>query len=494
LFALAAGSRSHAASRRGSFNPPQEKSFQSRGAIMFNLATSPFAPSSDWNTPVGTNATYGKLNWPASDGYNYSVNWDRYSPAVYVASPTDPVVHVSVPDSWGYPGGTLSVHMPTEAKGAAGTDAELLVVDGDTVYNFWEFNRTSATTATAGAYGESSVTTGSGWGSASPFLSAGTTGAGSSELGGLLVQAETDTGQINHALQLVVDSGLVKPGFSGDAIAGDGGSASGIVREGDHLAIAPGTAMPSGLSRLGQEVFHALQQYGAYVVDVAGGATVVRAQANGYDQATINALWHDMGSMTPLLEEVTGGTAVSSPPKSSSSGLADGAGKSPDPVIAPTNPVKAPAITESVSGNASGSRNASGSGPSGPTFSVSSDGQWNSFSAHPSGLSRLHFSAPSAGRSIGATDTWSRFSSHGASASAGLQEMTFSAPTLAHQDADRRGVATTAASTEMQASIGLLSQYAASGFVAVPHAWGDTAIHDVFKSAVNNVLAAAHHR
>jgi hypothetical protein len=261
---------------------------------MFDLATTPFAPSSNWNTPVGTDATYSKLNWPASDGYNYAVNWDTYSPAVYVASSSDPLVQVSVPASWGYPGGTVGVHMPTAANGAVGTDKELVVVDGDTAYNFWEFNRTGATSATADAYGQSSVTTGSGWGSASPFLSAGTTAAGSSELGGLLVQAETDTGHINHALQLVVDSGLVKAGFSGPAIAGDGGSANGIVQEGDHLAISPSTPMPSGLSTLGQEVFHALQQYGAYVIDVAGGATLLRAQANGYDQTTIDALWHDM--------------------------------------------------------------------------------------------------------------------------------------------------------------------------------------------------------
>ena len=278
--------------------------------MAFNLATSPFSSTSSWNTPVNSNATYTRLNWPASTGYNYSVNWSQYSPAVYQASSTDPVVQVSVPASWGWPGGTISVHMPANANGAAGTDGELLVVDGDTVYNFWQFTRTSATTATAKSYGESNVVTGTGWGTRQPFLSAGTTAAGASELGGLLVQSETDTGTINHALQLVVASNLVKSGFTGSAISSDGGSSSGIVQEGDHLAIAPGTPMPSGLSTLGQEVFRALQQYGAYVVDV-GGATVVRAQANAYNSTTMNALWHDMGSITPLLAEVSGGTPSS---------------------------------------------------------------------------------------------------------------------------------------------------------------------------------------
>ncbi|MGH6677895.1 MAG: hypothetical protein ACREDL_02895 [Bradyrhizobium sp.] len=464
---------------------------------MFNLATTPFAPGSDWNTPVRTNATYSQLNWPASDGYNYSVNWHTYSPAVYVASPTDPLVQVSVPDSWGYPGGTLSVHMPTEANGAAGNDAELLVLDGGTVYNFWEFNRTSATTATAGAYGESNVATGSGWGSASPFLSAGTTAAGSSELGGLLVQAETDTGQINHALQLVVDSSLVKPGFAGDAIAGDGGSASGIVQEGDHLAIPPGTPMPSGLSSLGQEVFRALQQYGAYVVDVAGGATVVRAQANGYDQATINALWHDMGSLTPLLAEVTGGTPALSTPTSPSSGLSDGGDKTPDPTPTgtPTNPAGPPAISESTSGNGSGFRNVSGSGSSGHSLSAGPLGHWNDFNSDRSGSSNLHLSGSSAGSTTGATENRSMFSDRGSIASVDMPDIAFSAtPTLAHHGSDPWGAATTAAGTEMQTRIGLFSQYAASSFVTVAHASGDTTVRDVFNSVMNGVLAASRHR
>ncbi|MGY4602915.1 hypothetical protein ACVW16_001327 [Bradyrhizobium sp. USDA 4474] len=289
--------------------------------MTFNLATSPFAATSSWNTPVNSNATYTHLNWYPSTGYNYGASWSSYSPSVYVASSTDPVVQVSVPATWGWPGGTVSVHMPTAANGATGTDGELVVVDGDIAYNFWQFNRTGATTATAKAYGESNVVTGTGWGTRSPFLSAGITASGSSELGGLLVQAETDTGTINHALQLTVDGSLVKSGFTGSAIASDGGSSTGIVQEGDHLAISPNTPMPSGLSALGQEVFRAMQKYGAYVVDVAGsGGAAIRVQANAYNSTTINALSHDMGSIAPMLEEITGGTPTTSGTTTSTSG------------------------------------------------------------------------------------------------------------------------------------------------------------------------------
>ena len=101
---------------------------------------------------------------------------------------------VSDPDpfwgpGWGYPGGTVSVHMPAAANGAAGTDGELIVIDGDVAYNFWQFKRTSTTTASAASFGQENIVTGDGWGSKSPFLSAGITAAGASQLGGLIVKA-----------------------------------------------------------------------------------------------------------------------------------------------------------------------------------------------------------------------------------------------------------------------------------------------------------------
>ena len=131
---------------------------------MVSLSTSPFSASSSWNTQIPANSDFTKLNWPGSTGYNYSVTWDSYSPAVYVASASDPVVQVSHPAGWGYPAGTVSVHMPTAADGAAGTDGELVVIDGDVAYNFWQFNRTSTTTASASSYGAENVVTGDGSG------------------------------------------------------------------------------------------------------------------------------------------------------------------------------------------------------------------------------------------------------------------------------------------------------------------------------------------
>ena len=348
---------------------------------MASLADSPFSASSSWNTPVPANSSFTKLNWPSSTGYNYSVAWDSYSPSVYVASASDPVVQVSHPAGWGYPAGTVSVHMPAAANGAAGTDGELVVIDGDVAYNFWQFNRTSATTATAASFGAENVVTGDGWGSKSPFLSAGITAVGASELGGLIVKDETNDGSIDHALQLVVDSKLVQSGFVGQAIAGDGSSASGIVKEGQYLAISPDTPMPSGLSPLGQQVFRAMQKYGAYVVDVAGGVTNVRAQANAFDASTITALWHDMGKITPLLQGVnpgsggsaggtntSGGSASSGGTSSGGSASAGGSGSTGST----DTPVTTPPVTGQPTTNPSAPTNPSG-GTSGGTSGGAAD-------------------------------------------------------------------------------------------------------------------------
>jgi hypothetical protein len=268
------------------------------------LGQAPFAGSSSWNTPIPTSATYTPLGWPAYTGYNFGVNWDAYAPSVFVAAANDPLVAVTYPAGWGYPGGTLHIRMPANADGATGTDGELVVIADNVVHNFWQFKRTSATTATCSSYGAANALTGTGWGTSQPFLGAGITAAGASEFAGLLVQAETDQGEIGHALQIAADYAITRPGHTGEAISGDGGAANGLFQEGAHLAIPRGTTMPSGLSPLGQKVFRAYVTYGAFVIDVAGGTSSLRAQANAYDDATITALYHDLGRLTPMLQAV----------------------------------------------------------------------------------------------------------------------------------------------------------------------------------------------
>jgi len=273
-------------------------------ARQFVLGQRPFSSSSSWNTRIAPRSTYTKMNWPLSNGYNYGVAWNSSSPAIYVASISDPLVEVAYPPGWGYAGGSLRIHMPPQADGALGTDGELLVIEGNIVHNFWQFKRLSPTTASAHSYGATNVLTGSGWGRKLPPLGAGIVGAGSSQLAGLLVQAETDQGEIAHALQIAIEFSLAKTGHTGEAISGDGKNPNGIAQEGERLAIPPQAPMPAGLSALGQKVFRAYQEYGAFVIDVAGGVTNLRAQANAYDDARMAALGRDLLKITPILQLV----------------------------------------------------------------------------------------------------------------------------------------------------------------------------------------------
>jgi hypothetical protein len=294
---VAAGCSS--ASAEGNADTPIDPS---RSRHQFTLGQRPFASTSSWNTPIAANAVYKKVGWPSTA--RFGVAWSSYSPAVHVALDSHPVVLIEHPAGWGYPGGILSIRMPDDADGAPGTDGELVVIDGDTVHNFWQFRRRSPTEAKAQSYGATNIFAGSGWGRTSPFLGAGIVATGSSQLAGLLIQAETDRGEISHALQISIESSLAKPGHTGEAISGDGKNPNGLVQEGQRLAIPVAAPMPQGLSPLGQKVFRAYQRYGAFVIDVAGGVTNLRAQANAYDRATISALQQDVARMTPMLERV----------------------------------------------------------------------------------------------------------------------------------------------------------------------------------------------
>lgn len=275
--------------------------------------TTPFSASSPWNILIGSNATYTHINWPVSNGYTYSASWDTYSTSVYTENASDPLVTVSYGAGWGYNAGTVQLHIPAGVTGASGTDGAFVIIGiNGNVYDFWQFARTNST-ATATNVGWCNYTTGTGFGSSSPFLGAGITGIGSNQLGGLITAADKAAGAINHGLCIAVDGTLLLPGAVGPAIASDGGNnPSGIVQEGQHLAIPPNVAMPkfsydgvTPLSSIGQQVFTAMQKYGVYVVDQAGGVSNLGLQANAWDATTATSLWHDSNVITPLLQGVT---------------------------------------------------------------------------------------------------------------------------------------------------------------------------------------------
>jgi hypothetical protein len=276
----------------------------------FKLGDVPFSPDSSWNSKVPQNASYKNLAWPASTGYNYIAGWapsgsEAYTPAVYVSAPDDPVVDIPHGDTWGYPAATEQVRIKSGVSGAPGTDGELLIIDGDIVHNFWQFVRTGENSATCASYARDNVKTGSAWGTKSPFKAAGITAVGGSMLAGLLVEEETKTGTIAHALQLVCDEVLIKPNATGEAINSDGWSDTGIVQEADRLAIPRNASKPSGLSPLGEASWIALREYGAFVVDKAGMCSKIRMQLNAYNASIADAYSKDLAKLIPLLKKVS---------------------------------------------------------------------------------------------------------------------------------------------------------------------------------------------
>jgi hypothetical protein len=252
-----------------------------------------FRANSLWNTPISNEP----VQWRDEPGLRsgpWWVNYDEYANNVVIASASDPLVSVKVPNTWGWPAGTIKLRIPSGVSGSAGTDGFLVVIDGTTAYDFWQFVRDSNTSAHVSAWAKADIATGSGWGSYSPFLSAGIRAAGSSGLAGQIYGNELTQG-INHALALAATSGA---GLDGDtrppAISSDGPA------ESTRLGIPPGTPKPAGLSAQGSHAWDAMQKYGAWLVDRMDGASPIALNADprSVPQTDINALNKDLGKIS----------------------------------------------------------------------------------------------------------------------------------------------------------------------------------------------------
>jgi len=227
----------------------------------------PFAANSSWNTKVPTNANFrqeGGLN----QGGAY-LNRDAYSGPVVESKSSDPTVTMNVGPSWGWPAQTLTFHCPTGQSGASGTDGSLVVIDGDQVYDFWQFTRQGPNSASCSAWAKANRKTGSGWGQKSPFQAAGIHAAGSSLLAGLIRGSELTDPAIGHALAIGIRRNLASSQYVGEAIYSDGGG--GPIPEGTRCAIPRSTPKPSGLNKQISNLWDALVDYGCFVIDVADG-------------------------------------------------------------------------------------------------------------------------------------------------------------------------------------------------------------------------------
>jgi hypothetical protein len=188
----------------------------------------PFAWTSPWNMPLGSNATYASSSTLTE--YSGGINADNdYDEPVYVATSSDPLVTVN----------TLHINIPSDAQPAAGTDHTMVIISPDhhTAYEGWDWQSNGSGGWTVGYLVTESL---SGDGLEGPRA------AYASFLGGLIRNYDVDQGAIQHALAIAIDYrqlevGPVWPASSQDsfAVCPQTDCYSGTLHMGQMVAIPP---------------------------------------------------------------------------------------------------------------------------------------------------------------------------------------------------------------------------------------------------------------
>jgi hypothetical protein len=273
-----------------------------------------FADSSPWNSQQGTGLTYTALPIFAAPHAIFPTSTDYSVEIVRTAAQHPMTTITAIQPSWGYPEGTIQLRIPPGTTAATGTDAHIVILDdvGDAVlpagvtkqsnayYDFWIYLPTGSTTANVSAWGTGNRVTGSGWANPTTLLGAGVRGGASALLGGCVLPGEMLNG-IPHALALGFPAGSVPcpaAGYVSPAIGGDGSC------EGRRFFIPQATAMPSGLSARGVNLFNCLKQYGAFSADTVGGGDAVLYFQRGTSSAEFPT-GPDLNAITPLIRLAT---------------------------------------------------------------------------------------------------------------------------------------------------------------------------------------------
>lgn len=301
----------------------------------------PFDQYSIWNLPVGTGVTYESPGSLITERFRNVtatpwVNCGDHSHPFYKATYDDPYATIIDVD---HGNAVHYAYIPAAAQIAPGTDKHLHVLqpDGETIIEMWLVTRNSSTSYTSYRV-EYSDATGSGIGP-----DAGTRAYGGSAVGGLIRKWEVDPtdpdytdGVIRHALALALPNNLLKytGGSSGYTSSGYGTALgyvwpateqdwdspyayTGVVPMGTFFIIPKTVNLSAlGLSDAGYSVAKAMQDYGGYITDRAGGtiAWFAEPSVDGTDwlDELLNAPnWNapDLATIRSLMVAVTNSTA-----------------------------------------------------------------------------------------------------------------------------------------------------------------------------------------
>ena len=261
-------------------------------AAVSGACTRPYSDTSPWNTPVPANAGVdpaSETRVRAIDG-PLSSDPTQYTYPVYEVSASTPRASVSLSGWFSHVsdegrrlvnqrGGTVRLPIPSGAAAAAGSDAQIVLLDPSTgdEWGVWRLSSSTAGwTATNGYHYNTR------WSGVPPYTESGnpfvSRGAGVPYLTGLVRPCEIARGRIDHALAFAYDypsSAFVYPATKSDGK----GTGPGAMPEGTRLQLNPRLTDAEirawGCTGPCFTIARALQVYGMYVVDNSGRPKVM---------------------------------------------------------------------------------------------------------------------------------------------------------------------------------------------------------------------------
>lgn len=247
----------------------------------------PYSARSPWNTPVSAHARYADgLPVPGP----LTSDPTQYTYPVYEVGPRTPRRTLRVDGVFSNVTGSgrqlaleqrvnLRVPIPRGLRAAAGSDAQVVLVDRDTgdEWGAWQLRRDGNGFRAENAYHYNVR-----WNGVPPRTSDGrpfgSRGAGVPYLAGLVRPCEIARGRIDHALAFAYDA--PSPAHVYPASKSDGtGSGPGALPEGTRLQLDPSLSVARirawGCRRICLVVARALQRYGMFVIDSSGRPKVM---------------------------------------------------------------------------------------------------------------------------------------------------------------------------------------------------------------------------
>jgi hypothetical protein len=235
-----------------------------------------YASTSFWNQPIGSNSAIDANSSTivqaalvaTGPGANFA-NGSAWGRAMVYSHNTDPVYTIgcTLYDC----GNTITFNIPVGAKPETGSDGHLVVINQDTgqELDMWEASFANGAWSAGSRY----LTDSRGWGAICALGQhcGGAVAAGFAAFGGVIRPEEMQQGHIDHALALT--SSLTLSGFIAcPATHTDGvSSAAGAIAEGARIQLDPAFNVDGqNWPQWEKTIAHALQNYGAYVIDTGG--------------------------------------------------------------------------------------------------------------------------------------------------------------------------------------------------------------------------------